>query len=300
MKKLLTYTFIIVSLFLVYSKRNDIYKLYMHLFNNVSYSITTLEKNKYYQDQDYKYVKITDKFVPENKQDILNIYYTVVNSGMNEFTFYCYDKYVTCLSDIENIANDQTTISTINNFVHPYNSFSTIETEIDSRGIINLKINHVYSDEMKILINYKVDEIYKELYKDNVSVSDNIKAFHDYIIDHTEYDKERADSKIVKYKSDNAYGVLIEGIGLCGGYTDTMSLFLDKLNVKNYKVSTNNHTWNRVYVNDKWLHLDLTWDDPISEDGKNILDHNYFLITTNELKDIEKNEHNYNTNIYDN
>ena len=300
MKKLLTYTFVIVSIFIVYSKRNDIYKLYMHLFNNVSYSITTLEKNKYYQDQDYKYVKITDKFVPENKQDILNIYYTVVNSGMNEFTFYCDDKYVTCLSDIENIANDQTTISTINNFVHPYNSFSTIETEIDSRGIINLKINHVYSDEMKILINYKVDEIYKELYKENVSVSDNIKAFHDYIINHTEYDKERADSKIVKYKSDNAYGVLIEGIGLCGGYTDTMSLFLDKLNVKNYKVSTNNHTWNRVYVNDKWLHLDLTWDDPISEDGKNILDHNYFLITTNELKDIEKNEHNYNTNIYDN
>ena len=300
MKKLLTYTFIIVSLFLVYSKRNDIYKLYMHLFNNVSYSITTLEKNKYYQDQDYKYVKITDKFVPENKQDILNIYYTVVNSGMNEFTFYCDDKYVTCLNDIENIANDQTTISTINNFVHPYNSFSTIETEIDSRGIINLKINHVYSEEMKILINYKVDEIYKELYKENVSVSDNIKSFHDYIINHTEYDKERADSKIVKYKSDNAYGVLIEGIGLCGGYTDTMSLFLDKLNVKNYKVSTNNHTWNRVYVNDKWLHLDLTWDDPISEDGKNILDHNYFLITTNELKDIEKNEHNYNMNIYDN
>ena len=300
MKKLLTYTFIIVSLFFVYSKRNDIYKLYMHLFNNVSYSITTLEKNKYYQDQDYKYVKITDKFVPENKQDILNIYYTVVNSGMNEFTFYCDDKYVTCLNDIENIANDQTTISTINNFVHPFNSFSTIETEIDSRGIINLKINHVYSEEMKILINYKVDEIYKELYKENVSVSDNIKSFHDYIINHTEYDKERADSKIVKYKSDNAYGVLIEGIGLCGGYTDTMSLFLDKLNVKNYKVSTNNHTWNRVYVNDKWLHLDLTWDDPISEDGKNILDHNYFLITTNELKDIEKNEHNYNMNIYDN
>ena len=300
MKKLLTYTFIIVSLFFVYSKRNDIYKLYMHLFDNVSYSITTLEKNKYYQEQDYKYVKITDKFVPENKQDILNIYYTVVNSGMNEFTFYCDDKYVTCLNDIENIANDQTTISTINNFVHPFNSFSTIETEIDSRGIINLKINHVYSDEMKILINYKVDELYKELYKDNVSVSDNIKAFHDYIIDHTEYDKERADSKIVKYKSDNAYGVLIEGIGLCGGYTDTMSLFLDKLNVKNYKVSTNNHTWNRVFINDKWLHLDLTWDDPISEDGKNILDHNYFLITTNELKDIEKNEHNYNTNIYDN
>ena len=300
MKKLLTYTFVIISIFIVYSKRNDIYKVYMRLFDNVSYSITPLEKNKYYKEQDYKYVKITDKFVPENKQDILNIYYTVVNSGMDHFTFYCDDKYVTCLSDMENIANDQTTISTINNFVHPYNSFNTVETEIDSRGIINLTINHVYSEEMKILINYKIDEIYKEVYKDSNSLEDNIKAFHDYIINHTEYDKERADSKIVKYKSDNAYGVLIEGIGLCGGYTDTMALFLDKLNVKNYKVSTNNHTWNRVNVNDKWLHLDLTWDDPISEDGKNVLDHNYFLITTSELKNIEKNEHNYDANIYDN
>ena len=300
MKKLLTYTFVIISLFIVYSKRNDIYKFYMRVFDNVSYAITPLEKNKYYKDQDYKYVKNTDKFVPENKQDILNIYYTVVNSGMNEFTFYCDDKYVTCLNDIENLANDQTKISTINNFVHPFNSFNTIETEIDSRGIVNLKINRTYSEEMMILINYKVDEIYKNLYKENADIKDNIKTFHDYIINHTSYDKERADSKIVNYKSDNAYGVLIEGMGLCGGYTDTMALFLEKLGVKNYKVSTNNHTWNRVYVNDKWLHLDLTWDDPISEDGKNVLDHSYFLINTTDLKTIEKNEHNYDPAIYDN
>ena len=153
---------------------------------------------------------------------------------------------------------------------------------------------------MMILINYKVDEIYKNVYKESNTLEDNIKAIHDYIINHTQYDKERADSKIVNYKSDNAYGVLIEGFGLCGGYTDTMALFLDKLNVKNYKVSTDNHTWNRVYVNDKWLHLDLTWDDPISEDGKNVLDHNYFLISTNDLKAIEKNEHNYDPAIYDN
>ena len=300
MKKLLTYLFVLVLLFVVYSKRNDIYNLYMRYFDNVSYSITPLEKNKYYKDDNYKYVKLTDNFVPTNKQDILNIYYTVVNSGMKEFTFYCDDEYVTCLSDVENLVNDQSRISIINNFVHPYNSFSTIETEIDSRGIINLKINHVYSDEMMILINYKVDEIYKNVYKESNSLEDNIKAIHDYIINHTQYDKERADSKIVNYKSDNAYGVLIEGYGLCGGYTDTMALFLDKLNVKNYKVSTNNHTWNRVYINDKWLHLDLTWDDPISEDGKNVLDHNYFLIPTNDLKAIEKNEHNYDASIYDN
>ncbi len=286
--------------YFAYSYRENIVVIYNEYFVPLEKKVSILEKNKYYRDNNFNYVQNTDNFIPNNKQDILNIYYTVVNSGMKEFTFYCPNDYDNCIKDVNDLANDQNILSNINNFVHPFNSFSTIETEIDSRGVINLKVNKVYSDEMMILINYKLDELYKNLYKDSNTKEDNIKVFHDYIINHTQYDKERADSKIVKYKSDNAYGVLIEGIGLCGGYTDTMALLLDRMDIKNYKVSTNNHTWNRVYVNDKWLHLDLTWDDPISEDGKNILDHNYFLITTNELKDIEKNEHNYNMNIYDN
>ncbi len=300
MKKVLTYVVLILLIGVVYQKRNDIYKTYMHLFNNESYAISSLEKNKYYRNTDFKYVQNTDTFIPQNKQDILNIYYTIVNSGMEKFSFHCDEKYTGCLNDIEEITNNQTMISNINNFVHPYNSFSSIETTIDSRDNVTLKINHVYDNDMIVLLNYKVDEIYNNIYKDNLSLKENIKLFHDYIINKTRYDKERADSKIVKYKSDNAYGVLIEGIGLCGGYTDAMSLFLEKLNVKNYKISTINHTWNTVNIDNKWLHLDLTWDDPISEDGSDILDDKFFLISTNELLDIEKTEHNFDTEIYEN
>ena len=109
----------------------------------------------------------------------------------------------------------------------------------------------------------------------------------------------RSDKKDSKYQSDNAYGVLIENYGICGGYTDAMMLFLEKFKVPNIKISTENHIWNYVEVDDKWWHLDLTWDDPVAENGKDILDDAYFLITEETLKSIEKEEHNYDKKIYE-
>ena len=77
-----------------------------------------------------------------------------------------------------------------------------------------------------------------------------------------------------------------------------MALFLEKLNIKNYKISSDKHVWNAVYINNEWLHLDLTWDDPVSKDNKDHLEHDYFLINDNELLNKEKNEHTYDINVY--
>ena len=151
---------------------------------------------------------------------------------------------------------------------------------------------------MIILLNYKVDEIIKNEIDDSDDIKTKIKKIHDYIINNTTYDKERSDKKIINYKSDNAYGVLIEKYGLCGGYTDAMMLFLEKFNLPNYKIATENHVWNYVKIDNEWLHLDLTWDDPVAVDGKNILDDSYFLISDDSLLDTEKDEHVYNADIY--
>ena len=56
--------------------------------------------------------------------------------------------------------------------------------------------------------------------------------------------------------------------------------------------------WNAVFLNNSWYHLDLTWDDPITSDGSDILEYNFFLITTKELQEIEQEQHNYDYNIY--
>ena len=298
MKKIIFIIVFLLTIFFAYRYRENIYEIYYSNFVPIEEKVTKLEKNNYYRDSDFTYVQNIETFVPKDKKDILNIYYTVVNSGMKEFVFYCNDEYPDCLDDVNDIANDQNTVSNINNFVHPYNSFKTLKTETDTTGKVHLEIEKVYDDEMIIILNYKVDDIIKENITDAMDIKTKIKKIHDYIINNTSYDKERSDNKVINYKSDNAYGVLIENHGLCGGYTDAMMLFLEKFKVPNYKIATENHVWNYVKIDDEWLHLDLTWDDPVSSDGKDILDDSFFLITDEELKNTEKEEHIYNADIY--
>ncbi len=298
MKKVFYIIILLLMAYFAYSYRENIVVIYNEYFVPLEKKVSILEKNKYYRDNNFNYVQNTDNFIPNNKQDILNIYYTVVNSGMKEFTFYCPNDYDNCIKDVNDLANDQNILSNINNFVHPFNSFKKLKTEVESTGKITLNIEKVYDDEMIIILNYKVDEIIKNNITNTDTNKEKIKKIHDYIINNTKYDKDRSDKKITNYKSDNAYGALIEGYALCGGYTDAMMLFLERFNIPNYKISTENHIWNYVKIDNDFLHLDLTWDDPISEDGKDILDDSYFLINDDKLKEIEKEEHNYNTDIY--
>ena len=300
MKKIIGLFLIIFIFIFAYQYRKNIYEFYDEYFVPIEKKITKLEKNDYYRDYDFSYVQNTNDFIPHNKKDIKNIYYTIVNSGMTNFTFYCPSDYVDCITDINDLANDQDTISNINNFVHPYNSFKTLKTEATSSGKVTIQIEKVYDNEMIIILNYKIDDIIKNNISDSLSIKDKIRKIHDYIINNASYDKKRSDDKIINYKSDNAYGVLIENKGLCGGYTDSMMLFLERFKIPNYKIATENHVWNYVKVNNEWLHLDLTWDDPITNNGKNILDDSFFLITDEELKSLEKEEHNYDTSIYRN
>ena len=298
MKRLIIFTSFLLVIFFAYKHRETIYDVYYSNFVPIEEKMTKLERNNYYRDYDFSYVQNIDKFIPKDKKDLLNMYYTIVNSGMNNFTFFCPNEYKDCLNDVNDLAKSQSIISNINNFVHPYNSFKTLKTETDTTGKVYIEVEKVYDDEMIIILNYKVDEIIKDNITDAMDIRTKIKKIHDYIINTTSYDKERSDKKIIKYKSDNAYGVLIENYGLCGGYTDAMMLFLEKFKVPNYKIATENHIWNYVKIDNEWLHLDLTWDDPVSNDGKDVLDDSFFLITDDELKEIEKEEHIYNADIY--
>ena len=298
MRKLFYLIVFVLLIFLAYHFRDNIHEIYYNNFVSIDEKTTRLEKNDYYRDYSFSYAKNTNDFVPKNKKDILNIYYTIVNSGMDDFTFFCPNDYKECINDVNDIANDQNSISNINNFVHPFNSFKTLKTEVDSKGQVDVHIEKVYDNEMIILLNYKVDEIIKNEINEEDDIKTKIKKIHDYIINNTSYDKDRSDKKIINYKSDNAYGVLIEKYGLCGGYTDAMMLFLERFKLPNYKIATENHIWNYVKVNDEWLHLDLTWDDPVTTNGKDVLDDSYFLIDNNELQSMEKEEHTYNADIY--
>lgn len=270
------------------------------------------ENNNYTKDIDYLYVQRTDDYIPYSYQDLLNIYYSVINNGWDQFTFYCPEEYTKCLNDVSQISSDELILTHLNNYVHPFNSFTNVKTSINENGEINLTIEYLYTYAEITAINTKADEILATILTNEMNDYEKIKTIHDYIVNNVKYDIERNEENDSKYNSYTAYGPLFEGYATCNGYTDLMAIFLTKIGFNNFKVattpdeisySTTGHIWNAVYLNDEWLHIDLTWDDPVSSDGKDYLFHTYFLVSTEAMKEADQGEtvieeHNFNPLFY--
>lgn len=299
MKRIVYFLIIILLFSCAYFYKENIIIYYNEHFSTIN-EPSELIKNEYYRNYNFKYISNTEDFNPKSKQDLMNIYYTVINSGMTEFTFYCNSIYEQCHNDVKDIANNQNLLSSINDYVHPFNEYRNILTSIDSIGKVTITVEKNYSNEDIYVINNKVDEIIRDNITSNMSSHEKIKVIHDYILNNTKYDKDRSDKNIIKYKSDTAYGVLFEGYGLCSGYTDTMMLFLEKFNIKNYKISTTNHIWNSVYLDNAWYNLDLTWDDPITSNNTDIIKYTFFLVNDEEMlrNDQVEHQHDYDKTVY--
>lgn len=252
--------------------------------------------NDYYLDNNYEYLQnYTDDV--SNKKELLNYIYYVINTGSEYADGECTKEYTDCIKDLNEIAKDEKKLSLINNFVHPYNSFKTISFTYNEQGKFSLIIEHIYSQEEITEINYIVDSKIKELIEDNMTSEEKIRQIHNYIINNTSYDTLKTNNiNDETYKSNTAYGVLIQGYGICSGYSDTIAIFLNKLDIENYKISNDSHIWNLVYLNGIWVHLDATWDDPISEFNANR--DTYFLISYDELTKLNDNTHYFDKTIY--
>lgn len=252
--------------------------------------------NDYYLNSDFEYLQnYTDDV--SNKEELLNYIYYVVNTGSDYADGECTKEYTDCTKDLTEISADEETLSIINNFVHPYNSFKTISFTFNNQGKFSLIVEHIYSKEEITEINYIVNLKIQELTNDKMTNEEKIKNIHDFIINNTEYDQLKTENiHDTTYKSNTAYGVLLQGYGICSGYSDTMAIFLNSLGVTNYKISNDTHIWNLVYINGIWRHLDATWDDPISEYNENR--DTYFLISYEDLQKLDDKTHNFDKSIY--
>lgn len=264
----------------------------------ISSNLNYFKTNKYYKNDITDYVDITNNYYPKNKQELLNVYYTILNNGWKDFSFYCDSSYTDCLSDIEELANDNKEFTNINQLVSPFNSFKSIVSSYDN-GRIDVSVEKKYSDEEIDKINKEIDKIIVGLDINNQrTLKDKIRLFHDYLANINKYDTVRANTNESKYNSDSAIGALFEGYAICTGYTDAMSIFLDKLNVENYKIASEKHIWNAVNIDNEWLNIDLTWDDPVTSTGEDMITYDYFLVTTYDMLLKNDGEHNYDLNVY--
>lgn len=294
-------SFFIISLVVYYQKPITSFVLQEFIYKK---ELAEYQTNNYSKTANYEYVKLTDDFYPKNEEDIKNALYTILDSGMTNFSLFCSDEYETCLNDVEKISTDYNILSHINNLVHPYNSYDRLYITTNTFGKINITVEKLYSSEEINEINKNIERIKSEIIKENMSTRNKIKAFHDYVINNTKYDKERSEELKNSISTNNikqsnkANGVLKNHIALCSGYTDLMAIFLSDIGVPNYKIANEDHIWNAVYLDNNWYHLDLTWDDPVVEPDEDLLIYDFFLITTQELEKLDTYEHNYDKTVY--
>ena len=255
------------------------------------------EPNQYALDYDFEYLKTTDDFIADNRQEILNIIYTSLNNCYDNFYFYCH--YEECQEDVSDITEPENLI-TISNYIHPYNAYRRVYVSTNSFDKVEIRIEKSYTKDNINSINQKLDQIIKEIITDDMSDKEKITVFHNYIIDNTVYDSNYLETNLndIDNPSHKALGPLFFGRALCGGYADVMAIFLNRLNIPNYRISSSDHIWNFVYLDNNWYHLDLTWDDPVTDSGVNMRLDTFLLITTEQLENLNTNYHIYNKTIY--
>lgn len=149
--------------------------------------------------------------------------------------------------------------------------------------VLDVEINYTISLEQTVEMNTAVrtvaDEILKGISAD-MSQTDIVAYFHDTIITNCEY-QETANS-------DNVYGCLVEGKAVCEGYSRTMQYLCTLAGVECIivtGVADEDHMWNMVEIDNKWYHIDLTWDDPkYNPPIADYVSHTYHNITTEEIE----------------
>ncbi|MEG2457511.1 MAG: hypothetical protein RSB41_01295 [Bacilli bacterium] len=284
---------LICVVLIVYFKIDVISQAVSNIFSDKK-EIHIPQANEYKKNYNFINLNNEEVFYPYNKDDLSDIFFTIFNSGWEEFSFYCPKEYKSCIEDTKSIIDDESYMNMLNNYVSPFNGFKSINVRVSSSGEIITNVDKNYTIDEINSVNKKVDEILEETIIDSYSTSDKIRILHNYIIKNSVYDRDRADKKESIYKSNKAVGALLEGHAVCSGYSDALAIFLDRLHIENLKVATSNHVWNLIKVDGLWKHVDLTWDDATSGYGIN----NFLLIDTKKLLSLDDKEHNFDKSFY--
>ena len=117
--------------------------------------------------------------------------------------------------------------------------------------------------------------------------------FHDFIVENTSFDSETSkndNSTTQLSASRTAYGCLVEHLAVCSGYAKAFQWLAQRSGMECLSVfgadkeDNVGHVWNCIRLDGNFYYIDPTWDDPIPEEGDpEILSHDYFCITTQEL-----------------
>ncbi len=113
-------------------------------------------------------------------------------------------------------------------------------------------------------------------------------VIHDWIVNQTRYNS----ANIQEPGNHLAYGALVKGSCVCMGYAEAGVIMFQAAGIEtayidgeatNSSGKTEGHAWNAVKIDGEWYLVDMTWDDPVMNDGSDVLQYDYFLLTDGQL-----------------
>ena len=132
---------------------------------------------------------------------------------------------------------------------------------------------------------HKLFDIANKLNLQELSDIEAVLAVHDYLVLNTDYDQLTAATGSGGV-SHYAEGLLLHNLAVCSGYASTFQLLMQIAGIDCEYVFTDSHAWNLVQIDDEWYHIDVTWDDPVSEESDTIL-YTHFMMTDAEIAQLD-------------
>ena len=137
----------------------------------------------------------------------------------------------------------------------------------------------------------KVISIAEQVSEDDLEI-EKVLYVHDYLVENTEYDSASAyaiGSGESFLPATTAYGALINKSAVCSGYSAAFHMIMNMLGTEcgrttGEKIDGESHEWNYIAIDGEYYFVDVTWDDPVSDDlDEDNLSYEFFAITTDEL-----------------
>ena len=120
---------------------------------------------------------------------------------------------------------------------------------------------------------------------------EKVKYIHDWIVNNARYasGNDFMNVEYIMQGGVNAYSpisIFRGGEGVCQAYAGAFNILAKACGLSTKMVvgeatsnqSTGPHGWNLVNVDGKIYHVDTTWDDPVTNDGRDVLRYDYFLV----------------------
>ena len=124
-------------------------------------------------------------------------------------------------------------------------------------------------------VKAQVDTWQKQI--DEYSTEDEkVQTIHDLIIRKVEYNHDLVNSDFATENteySQSVYSVLCTNKTVCAGYAQTFEMMCNGTGIDTVAVTSFDHEWNKIKLENNWYNVDCTWDD----NGSDNVGYTYFL-----------------------